>query len=134
MSVLLPGTYKTLTHSSPVTPDHPNQSVNKSFMTNLKRQSSSNLNDKPFQNGRLETVVISAFQLESRRHIQTVYVNHMQFMFIPWRHAFIPKLLLEWLFVQQFVLANNKENIRVPHYWPLVRGIPDRWIPFIKGQ
>ena len=28
------------------------------------------------------------------------------------------------LFVQQLVQANNKENIKVPHYWPFVKGNP----------
>ena len=33
------------------------------------------------------------------------------------------KSLATWLFVQQFVQANIKDDIKVPHYWSFVRGI-----------
>ena len=39
------------------------------------------------------------------------------------------------LFVQQFVQANIKENIKALQYWPFVRGIHPLVVdPLIKGR
>ena len=37
------------------------------------------------------------------------------------------KWLTTWLFVQHLVLAVNKENIKAPYNWPLVREIHQSW-------
>ena len=39
------------------------------------------------------------------------------------------------LFVQQLVQANMKVNIKVPHYWPFVRGTCQWWVdPLTKDS
>ena len=38
-----------------------------------------------------------------------------------------------YLMESQLVEANNKEIIKAPHCWPLVRGI-NQWTPLTKGQ
>ena len=39
------------------------------------------------------------------------------------------------LFTQPFIQAQIKENIKVPHHWPLWGEFTgDRWIPRAKGQ
>ena len=41
-----------------------------------------------------------------------------------------------WLFVQQLVHSNNKENIKALYSWPLIKGThctSDQWIPLTKG-
>ena len=46
------------------------------------------------------------------------------------------KSLASGLFIQQLIWANNKENIKGPHYWPFVRAIHwwPNWISRHKGQ
>ena len=46
------------------------------------------------------------------------------------------KSLASWLFCQQLVHANNKESIKVPLYWPFLRGIhlwPMMWTVFFMS-
>ena len=39
------------------------------------------------------------------------------------------------IFIQPFVQAYVKENIKTPRHWPLWgEFIGDRWIPYTKGQ
>ena len=41
------------------------------------------------------------------------------------------KTLATWMLAQQYVQANDKENTKVQHYWPFVRGIhqwPGGWL------
>ena len=46
------------------------------------------------------------------------------------------KLLVTWLFVQRLVQVKNWENIKTPHYWPIVSEstVMSLWITFRKGQ
>ena len=36
--------------------------------------------------------------------------------------------------MQQLIQTGMKENIKAPHYWPLVRGVHNDGIPLTKGQ
>ena len=43
------------------------------------------------------------------------------------------KSLATWLFVQESVLANDKENIKVSHYWPSERATHCQYTQYISG-
>ena len=46
-----------------------------------------------------------------------------------------PKSPASWLFTQQFIQAQIKENIKAPCHWPLCGEFTgDQWIPRTKGQ
>ena len=51
-----------------------------------------------------------------------VFKPHYHYSDVIWVSWYL-KSLATPLFGQQFVHTDNKESIKVPHYWPIVRGI-----------
>ena len=62
---------------------------------------------------------INWFSCYLKRSAQEAYEPHRDITETLW-HLKLPGI---WLFVQQFVQANNNGNINLPHYWPFVMGI-----------